>query len=75
MSRPASGRVAVSGILYRDGENTVVGINSAHPGTRQRFSRAHELGHLMKRFWPSIKVTVLGAVAEDLRNIKLYIKK
>lgn len=38
----------MSGMLYRDKERgvTVMGINSFHPHTRQRFSIAHELGHL-----------------------------
>ena len=44
---PFEGQDDISGILYRDGENTVIGINSAHPDTRQRFSIAHELGHLL----------------------------
>jgi Zn-dependent peptidase ImmA (M78 family) len=36
----------ISGILYRKGDNTIIGINSAHSETRRRFSIAHELGHL-----------------------------
>jgi Zn-dependent peptidase ImmA (M78 family) len=35
----------VSGILYRDGDRHVIGVNSAHPKLRQRFTIAHELGH------------------------------
>lgn len=39
----------MSGMLYRDKERgaTVIGINSFHAPTRQRFSIGHELGHLM----------------------------
>ena len=36
----------MSGLLYRSGERAVIGINSMHPRVRQRFSIAHELGHL-----------------------------
>ncbi len=36
----------VSGLLFRDGTRTIIGINSAHASTRQRFTIAHELGHL-----------------------------
>jgi Zn-dependent peptidase ImmA (M78 family) len=38
----------MSGMLYRDKETDVVviGINSFHASTRQRFSIAHEIGHL-----------------------------
>jgi len=44
---PFEGKDDISGILYRDGKNTIIGINSAHAQTRQRFSIAHEIGHLM----------------------------
>ena len=38
----------MSGLLYRaeDGNRAVIGVNSRHPTVRQRFSIAHELGHL-----------------------------
>jgi Zn-dependent peptidase ImmA (M78 family) len=38
----------MSGMLYRDRESrvTIIGINSSHASTRQRFSIAHEIGHL-----------------------------
>ncbi len=42
----------LSGLLYReeteDGQEvaTVIGVNSAHPPRRRRFSIAHEIGHL-----------------------------
>ncbi|MEC3978137.1 ImmA/IrrE family metallo-endopeptidase [Amycolatopsis sp. H20-H5] len=34
-----------SGFLLRDGQRTVIGLNSKNPGRRQRFTVAHELGH------------------------------
>ncbi|SRR5712691_3356630 len=39
----------ISGMLVRDPVRniTVMAINSSHPGTRQRFTIAHELGHLL----------------------------
>ena len=37
----------MSGMLYRDGERVIIGINSAHSQARQRFSIAHEIGHLL----------------------------
>ena len=43
---PFEGDDAISGILYRDNDNTVIGVNSAHAKTRQRFTIAHEIGHL-----------------------------
>lgn len=36
---------AISGLLYRDGQNVVIGVNSSHPPTRKRFTVAHEIGH------------------------------
>ena len=37
---------ALSGVLVKEKTKTVIGVNSAHPKTRQRFTIAHELGHL-----------------------------
>src|SRR5215211_1070274 len=36
----------VSGVLYRDATNAVIGLNATHAKTRQRFTIAHEIGHL-----------------------------
>ena len=44
---PFDGKDDVSGMLYRDEKRTVIGINSFHSKTRQRFSIAHEIGHLV----------------------------
>jgi Zn-dependent peptidase ImmA (M78 family) len=44
---PFKGEDDISGILYREGEQSIIGINSAHVNTRQRFSIAHEIGHLV----------------------------
>jgi Zn-dependent peptidase ImmA (M78 family) len=35
----------VSGMLFRDSNHQVIGVNSAHSVLRQRFTIAHELGH------------------------------
>lgn len=37
----------MSGMLFRDGDRVIIGINSTHASVRQRFSIAHELGHLV----------------------------
>ncbi len=42
--RPAED--AQSGFLYRDGINKIIGVNSRTSQTRQRFTIAHEIGHL-----------------------------
>ena len=37
----------VSGMLVRrSGEPEIIGVNEAHPSVRQRFTIAHEIGHL-----------------------------
>ena len=37
----------LSGLLYRGAGGSTIGVNSAHPRTRQRFTVAHEVGHLV----------------------------
>lgn len=36
----------MSGLLFQEGGNIIIGVNELHPKTRQRFTIAHELGHL-----------------------------
>ena len=37
----------LSGFLFRDGEQTVIGVNTHHAKVRQTFTVAHELAHLI----------------------------
>jgi Zn-dependent peptidase ImmA (M78 family) len=37
----------LSGVLIKEKTRTVIGVNSSHPQTRQRFTIAHEIGHLV----------------------------
>jgi Zn-dependent peptidase ImmA (M78 family) len=37
----------VSGFLYRDKAQAVIGVNTHHAPVRQNFTTAHELGHLL----------------------------
>jgi len=37
----------VSGMLYRDDDHVVIGVNATHPERRRRYTIAHELGHLV----------------------------
>lgn len=37
----------VSGFLYRDRAQNVIGVNTHHAAVRQNFTTAHELGHLL----------------------------
>lgn len=37
----------LSGVLVKDKKRTVIGVNSSHPKTRQRFTIAHEIGHFV----------------------------
>lgn len=37
----------VSGMLYRDPEHAVIGVNAGHSEARRRFTIAHEIGHLV----------------------------
>lgn len=55
----------VSGLLFRQGEDKAIGVNAAHPPVRQRFTIAHELGHL--RLHPG-KDLFLDHVRVNLRD-------
>ncbi len=37
----------VSGILYREDDKKIIVVNENHPVVRQRFTIAHEIGHLL----------------------------
>lgn len=37
----------LSGFLFRDGQQSVIGVNTHHAAVRQNFTVAHELAHLM----------------------------
>ena len=37
----------VSGFLYRDEAQAVIGVNTHHAPARQNFTTAHELGHFL----------------------------
>jgi Zn-dependent peptidase ImmA (M78 family) len=43
---PFEGEADISGMLLREKDRTVIGVNSAHANVRQRFTIAHEIGHL-----------------------------
>ncbi len=44
---PFRGEGEISGMLFRDSEQTVIGVNSLHHPNRQRFTIAHEIGHML----------------------------
>ena len=68
----------VSGLLYRDGEHVVIGVNASHVDRRQRFTIAHEIGHLALHpgrplFMDHVRVNYRDAVsstATDLEEIQ-----
>ena len=37
----------LSGFLFRDASQAVIGVNTSHSSARQNFTIAHELGHLL----------------------------
>jgi len=55
----------ISGLLFRQGESKAIGVNAAHPMVRQRFTVAHELGHLVLH--PG-KELILDHVRVNLRD-------
>jgi Zn-dependent peptidase ImmA (M78 family) len=60
----------LSGMLYRSEGGAVIGVNSLHPTVRQRFSIAHEIGHLLLH-QPELHVDEHAFVAfRDLESSK-----
>jgi Zn-dependent peptidase ImmA (M78 family) len=37
----------LSGMIFREGDRTIIGVNALHHPNRQRFTVAHELGHMI----------------------------
>lgn len=58
----------LSGMLVRDddGDGAVIGVNSTHHPRRQRFTIAHEIGHL--RLHKGRKLTVDSGLRVDYRD-------
>jgi len=46
----------VSGFVHSDAEGNTIGVNSAHSRNRQRFTMAHELGHLVLHDLAGVRV-------------------
>ena len=53
----------LSGLLFREQDQIVIGVNALHSKTRQRFTIAHELGHLILHSTKRIHVD---------RNFRVY---
>lgn len=56
----------ISAVLVRKGEHYYIGLNSAEPDTRKRFSVAHEIGHfeLHRPYLEVLKATILDEQVE-----------
>lgn len=58
----------VSGMLFRGGKRPILGVNSYHSTSRQRFTIAHELGHLLLHEGRPMIVDHVVRVRVDLRD-------
>jgi len=56
----------VSGMIFRQDDHATIGINSAHHPRRQRFTAAHEVGHL--RLHPGRPLLVDSTVRVNFRD-------
>lgn len=68
---------SVSGLLYRTNNVAIIGINSYHSDTRQRFTIAHELGHYIMHEGDSVHVDLkvnfrmkITSTTIDMREIE-----
>lgn len=55
-----------SGMTFRQDDLVVIGINAAHHPRRQRFTLAHEIGHV--RLHPGRPLTVDSSIRVDFRD-------
>lgn len=65
--------VGIAGCCWRDGARVVLWVNGTHAPVRQRFTLAHELGHLRCGHDGAIPVetfTTLGGKATDSREVQ-----
>jgi Zn-dependent peptidase ImmA (M78 family) len=62
----------ISGCCARNGERTLLWVNAGHTHTRQRFTLAHELGHLRCGHddTPVETFTTLGGKSTDSREVQ-----
>lgn len=65
---PFDGKDEVSGVLIKEGERVVIGINSSHAKTRQRFTIAHEIGHLVLKHRGDIFVDKTVRINRDSKS-------
>jgi Zn-dependent peptidase ImmA (M78 family) len=56
----------VSGMTFREGQKIIIGLNSAHHPRRQRFTAAHEIGHI--RLHKGRPVIVDSSIRVDFRD-------
>lgn len=56
----------LSGLLHRQADKAVIGVNDLHPKTRQRFTIAHEIGHL--RLHPGKPFVLDRTIKANLRD-------
>jgi Zn-dependent peptidase ImmA (M78 family) len=56
----------VSGMTYRRGQQFIVGLNSGHNLRRQRFTAAHEIGHI--RLHPGRPLTIDSSIRVNFRD-------
>lgn len=56
----------ISGMVFRDEDHVIIGVNSLHHPNRQRFTIAHEIGHMLLH--KGIEVHVDRAFRINLRN-------
>ncbi len=65
---PFDGKDEVSGVLIKESDRTVIGINSSHARTRQRFTIAHEIGHLVLKHKGDIFVDKTVRINRDSKS-------
>ncbi len=65
---PFDGKDEISGVLIKEADRMMIGINSSHARTRQRFTIAHEIGHLVLKHRGDIFVDKTERINRDTKS-------
>ena len=58
----------ISGVLYNEGGQAIIGVNESHAKVRERFTIAHEIGHFLLHAHESLHIDKMFPQSVRLRD-------